>query len=803
LSQNVLNGSYPKWTRLTDAITQKVEAQAVVYDEKLYVFCGIIDTVLPNGSKRLLPNNSIERYDPTNNTWTSLATLPDVAGLTHYAIALADDRVWLAGGRLNATNQVTDKVWVYNITTNSWTSGPNLPNNLASGAMLKLGRKLHYFAGGTHLPTDRNYLCVLTSYHYVLDLDNESAGWSAGAFTPLPPHIQSIHSSTVQLGGRFYLIGGQYGHDCDTQGAADHDKVFRFDPYLNQWEKMAALPTANSHNEGATFALDGKIYTIAGEITGNQIREYNPDTDTWRIAGYLKNELNKSMKLIGPVAKVIRNKIILANGGLNQSNYQATEKAYIKNFARTSNNALGFLPDTIRQTMQQTDSAKQISAWLWTLNGKAAYSVDLDSLPVWLQITKDSGNITDETATEFKITLRPAQATVGNHYYPLTVTATGYSAATLHIYLNVTNQTLTTPILSPGEVTQTDVGLYWTAADTSTSTISYQILRDGLFLDTTTALNYTATGLTASTTYSFTVAAQDEAGNYSNPSNTMHATTLPIIPNIQSIRINAGGKTQTVNGITWAGCINTTCQVYVSGGKTYTQPGSPFISGVASPLNQAIFQTEWTGGQNTGAAVGQTAFSYHIPLQNGTYLVRLYFAELNKNGAGLRVFDVNIEGGEKELVNFDIFATAGYRTAISREYIFDITDDTLNIDFIRQVDNAKVSAIEVIFQANTPFSAGQTAAKRIAAEEQKNLQAYPNPIAGELLYLSTQAAASGKLHYQLKDMQGRVRLNGNIDLFKDTYSQIPLNLKGLNAGIYLLEVQEAAGNTKVFKIIKQ
>ena len=167
-----------------------------------------------------------------------------------------------------------------------------------------------------------------------------------------------------------------------------------------------------------------------------------------------------------------------------------------------------------------------------------------------------------------------------------------------------------------------------------------------------------------------------------------------------TVRINAGGTSQTVSGVTWTGCSALgSCAGYVEGGHAYTQNPLPAITGVPLNMNQSIFQTEWTGGENSRPSVpkGAVAFAYTIPVANGGYTVRLYFTELNKTGAGQRVFDVNIEGGTKELVNFDIFKEAnGAKKVIVREFPVVVSDGNVTIDFIRQVENAKVSAIEIV-----------------------------------------------------------------------------------------------------------
>jgi N-acetylneuraminic acid mutarotase len=175
-------------------------------------------------------------------------------------------------------------------------------------------------------------------------------------------------------------------------------------------------------------------------------------------------------------------------------------------------------------------------------------------------------------------------------------------------------------------------------------------------------------------------------------------TTTPTATNGGSttVRINAGGTVQTINGVQWAACSSiAACNGYVTGGNAYSEADTN--TGIPANMNNAIFQSEWTGGQTTGVPVGGTAFTFNIPVSNGGYEVRLYFVELNKNAANQRLFDVNIEGGANELTNFDIFAQAGgINKVIMRSFPVNITDGNVTIAFIRQVENAKISAIEIV-----------------------------------------------------------------------------------------------------------
>jgi hypothetical protein len=95
-------------------------------------------------------------------------------------------------------------------------------------------------------------------------------------------------------------------------------------------------------------------------------------------------------------------------------------------------------------------------------------------------------------------------------------------------------------------------------------------------------------------------------------------------------------------------------------------------------------------------------FSYSIPVKPGKYYVNLLFAEIywgngRAGGAGSRKFNVDIEG-TRRLTEYDIFAaTGGVLQADLKQFVLEITDGTLNINFLPgSASQPKVSAIEVV-----------------------------------------------------------------------------------------------------------
>ncbi|MCZ7436709.1 DUF1593 domain-containing protein [Micromonospora sp. WMMC241] len=156
-------------------------------------------------------------------------------------------------------------------------------------------------------------------------------------------------------------------------------------------------------------------------------------------------------------------------------------------------------------------------------------------------------------------------------------------------------------------------------------------------------------------------------------------TTPPPAPT--TFAVNAGGGAYTsTDGTAFAADTGST------GGSTYTNAVP-----IAGTTDDPLFQTERYGN-----------FSYAKSLANANYQVTLYFAETYQTQAGKRVFDVLMEGTEK-ITDLDIYAKAGANNAYTTQTTVAVTDGTLNIQFVSNIENAKVNAIKV-----TP--AGATAA---------------------------------------------------------------------------------------------
>lgn len=151
----------------------------------------------------------------------------------------------------------------------------------------------------------------------------------------------------------------------------------------------------------------------------------------------------------------------------------------------------------------------------------------------------------------------------------------------------------TTPPTAPANLTSTSktdttVSLSWTASTDNVGVAGYDIFRGSTLVGSSAAASYTVTGLTAGTTYSFTVKARDAAGNVSAASGALEVTTSP--PSSQH------------DGF------------YVDGHTLYDANGQPFVM---RGINHAY---TWYKGQETTAipAIAKTgANTVRIVLSDG------------------------------------------------------------------------------------------------------------------------------------------------------------------------------------------
>ncbi|MEK6482170.1 kelch repeat-containing protein [Catalinimonas sp. 4WD22] len=377
---------------------------------KLYVFSGFGFEI------KILSTTTM--YDPATDSWTEKAPIP--IPVTHTGAIVSGNEIWLAGGFEGDNPGVAiNSVQVYNIVTDEWRFGPSLPEKRASAAMALVGRKLHFFGG---LKEDRQ---TDVSEHYVLDLDNESKGWTKAA--PLPEARN--HLSAVAVGGLIYAIGGQKGHDKSIENTAF---LHAYDPVTDKWERKADLTFARSHFEPATFVLDGEIYIVGGRTEFQffkEITKYSPETNTWtEVCGL-------PLKLLAPAARVINNHLYVTHGGASNVR-NPLNTVYKRPVDRKFSADMGFLRASLSLSLSP-GSQKTIEEAVWVKSNTPKYNLSVDGSPSWIKATAFSGQASHE-GDQVKITIDARGLEAGSYNTVLKASASGYATAELPISITVT-----------------------------------------------------------------------------------------------------------------------------------------------------------------------------------------------------------------------------------------------------------------------------------------------------------------------------------------------------------------------------
>jgi hypothetical protein len=283
-----------------------MEAQGLAVQDRLFVFGGF--HTLQTETTR-----AVQVYDSAHNTWTRSQDMP--VKLTHAGQATDGSFIYFAGGfEGNHPGGSTNRFLKYNISNGSWGEGPPLPQARGGGALVLLGRKLHFYGGGARV---QGQLKITQDFgdHWVLDLDQESAGWTGLEKMPNPRNHLGGCALTRQANIYAYAIGGQHLSD----EGANQATVNVYDPVSNTWSDAVNLPEPRGHITANVLTRDDRIWVISGVTNTSKpmasIIEYDPGANRWSEIGILPAPRQS------PVSGIIGRKLIVSGGSVSDQTW--------------------------------------------------------------------------------------------------------------------------------------------------------------------------------------------------------------------------------------------------------------------------------------------------------------------------------------------------------------------------------------------------------------------------------------------------------------------------------------------------
>jgi beta-glucanase (GH16 family) len=206
-------------------------------------------------------------------------------------------------------------------------------------------------------------------------------------------------------------------------------------------------------------------------------------------------------------------------------------------------------------------------------------------------------------------------------------------------------------LTSPSK-TDVTVSLSWSASTDNVGVTGYEIFKDGSSVGTSSSASFTVTGLSASTTYSFTVKAKDAAGNLSAASNSLSVTTNPASSG--TIHVEAENYTG-MKGITVVSCSD------VGGGSNIASVDNrDYAEYTVTIPTSGVYRVDFrvASSMSTGKfdfKSGQTVLtSIAVPNTGGSQVWQTLSATVNLN-AGTQKFRVVATGSSFSMnwINFN------------------------------------------------------------------------------------------------------------------------------------------------------
>jgi hypothetical protein len=240
--------------------------------------------------------NTLYRYDPVANSWTTLAPMTTAGAIMASAVYYPTTNViYVFGGEDAVTGVNSNATRIYNIASNTWSAGANMPDvrsfmgsgyNSANGKIYLVSGYNTGFVDSAQ-PDTWEYDPVANTFTSKLDFPHPAGGMASGV-----------------INGHLYVAGGRDAANLVINLNWDYDIA------ANTWTARTPMPPGNTNVTGSGVALDNlwafgggnpfgpihrggstkaafAVWRVKGQPvpdTTNGAVRYDPATDSWSTA---------------------------------------------------------------------------------------------------------------------------------------------------------------------------------------------------------------------------------------------------------------------------------------------------------------------------------------------------------------------------------------------------------------------------------------------------------------------------------------------------------------------------------------
>ncbi len=262
-------------------------------------YIGIANKLYLLGGRKIDP---VQVYDASTNTWTEYPEPP--IKIHHFQSVEWNNKIYIVGaftGNYSSEPPVPN-VYIYDITTNQWSVGPEIPDARQRGAAAAVvfNEKI-YIVGGNTKGHQGGFVAWFDEFDP-----------ATGAWTPLAdaPIARDHHRAAIVQDKLYVVAGRQTNRPVDNVKANTIGQVDVFDFATNQWSTLPNdIPTPRA---GVAMIQHGReLIVAAGEsLSGNhdEVEALDLISGTWRTLPNLVYSRN------GPGGASFRNRLFVSVG---------------------------------------------------------------------------------------------------------------------------------------------------------------------------------------------------------------------------------------------------------------------------------------------------------------------------------------------------------------------------------------------------------------------------------------------------------------------------------------------------------
>lgn len=269
------------WTKAAPFPEPSEELVGMATGGKFYVFGGLGPGWIPQGL--------VYEYDPATDKWTKKK--PMALPAHHVAFTELGGKFYVFGGFVPSESGPPawvpiNHAWEYDPVDDSWKTLPTMPSKRGSAVAATVNGKIYVIGGAAPHPGSKETALYPPRPHRSVDTveeyDPQTNRWSVRSSMPTARN----HAAIGAVNDKIYVIGGRLG-SAFIFTASNTNVVEEYDPATDQWGLVKArMPTERSG--GAWGVYNGRIYVAGGEHQDSRLmaafralEAYDPATNSW------------------------------------------------------------------------------------------------------------------------------------------------------------------------------------------------------------------------------------------------------------------------------------------------------------------------------------------------------------------------------------------------------------------------------------------------------------------------------------------------------------------------------------------